>query len=347
MSTTDESRKQRPFPKNTIEDALRIAKTILDLNNGKPMKRIFIADHLKIKPDSTNFKYLISASFRYGLTQGNEKSEFINLAPLGESIVRAKDPEKTAFLQEAVQKIPVFHNFYERYRDAKLPTDEYAKKLLKDEFQVPSEHLDECLNLLITNGRYTGIIREVAGATRVVFETTTPPTPSVPQEPGAQVEEEAEEEKEGKAALVKEEAKKPKVFVSHSKNQKILSQIERILKFGQFDYEIAVKTETTAIPIPEKVFGSMRNCNCAIINISADEQEKRSDDTYGINQNVLIEIGAAFLLYNKRVILLTDKRIALPSNLQGLYCCNYEGDDLGYEGSLKLQEALMNFRKMD
>lgn len=59
------------------------------------------------------------------------------------------------------------------------------------------------------------------------------------------------------------------------------------------------------------------------------------------------DTGRLVLLYNKRIILLTNKRIALPSNLQGLYCCNYEGDDLGYEGSLKLQEALMNFRKMD
>lgn len=120
-----------------------------------------------------------------------------------------------------------------------------------------------------------------------------------------------------------------------------MTQIERILQFGQFDYEVAEKTETTAIPIPEKVFGSMRKCNCAIINISADEQEKREDGSYGINQNVLIEIGAAFLLYNRRVILLTNKRITMPSNLKGLYNCYYEGDELGFESIMKLQEALL------
>lgn len=141
--------------------------------------------------------------------------------------------------------------------------------------------------------------------------------------------------------------KTPKIFISHSKNQKILSQIERILKYGQFEFEIAERTETTAIPIPEKVFGAMRNCNAAIINISADEKEKKEDGNYGINQNVLIEIGAAFLLYNKRVILLTDKRITLPSNLQGLYCSYYEGDELSFDTAMKLQEALLGFRKID
>lgn len=289
---------------------------------------------------------MISASFRYGLTQGNEKSEYINLTPLGESVFRAEDAEKAAFLQEAIQKIPVFHDFYERYRDAKLPTDEYAKKLLKDEFQVPSEHLDECLNLILTNGRFTGIIREVAGAPRVVFETATPlmlPKSETEVEEGK---EEEEKEDQKKAELVKEEIKKPRVFISHSKNKKIVDQIKQILEFGQFEYVVAEETETTAIPIPDKIFGLMRDCDCAIINVSADEPEKRADGSYGVNPNVLVEIGGAFLKYNKKVILLVDKKIQLPSNLQGLYRSEYEGDELTFSTAMKLQKALTDFRKL-
>lgn len=90
----------------------------------------------------------------------------------------------------------------------------------------------------------------------------------------------------------------------------------------------------------------MRDCDCAIINVSADEQEKRPDETYGINPNVLVEIGAAFLKYNKKVILLVDKRITLPSNLQGLYRSEYEGDELTFSTAMKLQKALTDFRKL-
>ena len=344
MSKETSPRKIRPFPRNTLEEAIRFAQTIQDQNNGQPMKRIFIADHLKIMPDSTNFKYLISASFRYGMTQGNEKSEYISLTPLGESIVKTKGTERIPFLQEACQKVTVFQNFYQRYRDAKLPSDDYAKKLLKDEFQVPEEHVDECYNQIITNGRFSGIIREVAGAPRVVFETTSPVTEGkgITEE---QVEgEEKTQEREEKVCLP-EAPLKPKVFISHSKNKKIVDQIKQILEFGQFEYVVAEETETTAIPIPDKVFGLMRDCACAIINVSADEQEKRADGTYGINSNVLIEIGAAFLKYNKKVILLVDKRIQLPSNLQGLYRSEYEGDELTFSTAMKLQKALTDFRK--
>jgi len=125
---------------------------------------------------------------------------------------------------------------------------------------------------------------------------------------------------------------------------KILTQIKSNLEFGGFSYKVAIETETTAIPIPEKIFGMMRDCNCAIVNVSADVQERREDGSYGINANVLVEIGAAFLAYNQRVILLVDKRLALPSNLQGLYRCEYTGDELDSGAVTRLQKGLLQFR---
>lgn len=91
----------------------------------------------------------------------------------------------------------------------------------------------------------------------------------------------------------------------------------------------------------------MRGCDCAIINISADEQEKMPDGSYKINNNVLIEIGASFLMYNQKVILLVDKRMNLPSNLQGLYRCEYEGSELSWETGIKLTTVLQDFRNSD
>ena len=125
---------------------------------------------------------------------------------------------------------------------------------------------------------------------------------------------------------------------------RILNQIKTNLEFGGFHYKVAIETETTAIPIPEKIFGMMRDCNCAIVNVSADEQERREDGSYGINANVLVEIGAAFLAYNQRVILLVDKRLNLPSNLQGLYRCEYTGEELNSDAVTNLQKGLLQFR---
>jgi predicted nucleotide-binding protein len=63
-----------------------------------------------------------------------------------------------------------------------------------------------------------------------------------------------------------------------------------------------------------------------------------------LNDNVLIEIGAAMALYGKRVILLVEKGVVLPSNLQGLYRCEFEGDKLDYDSTMKLLKTFSQFR---
>lgn len=135
-----------------------------------------------------------------------------------------------------------------------------------------------------------------------------------------------------------------KVFVGHSTNAKILEQIRTILAFGNFEVIIAEDEETTAVPVPEKVMDAMHRCQAAIMNISADTPMNGDGAEYAINDNVLIEVGAAFVLYNKNVILLVDDRVTLPSNLAGLYECRYHGDSLDFDSTMKLQQALINFR---
>ena len=59
---------------------------------------------------------------------------------------------------------------------------------------------------------------------------------------------------------------------------------------------------------------------------------------------MLIEIGAAIALYDKRFILLCEKSVTLPSNLQGLYRCNYEGQQLDYDATMKLLKTFNEIR---
>lgn len=352
MASDDESegkghKTTRAFPKNTLKDALRIAESIQNNNAGQPYSRLDLANSLDYKPDSSLFRTLIISSGRFGLTSGGYQADKISLTDLGTSIVAPRSDEKKAEgIRKALFNVTIYKNFFTKFNGHKVPKKDYFKATLNRDYGIPNEDTDECYDMIIKNAKELDVVKTIKDGEYFQLELLGGTKDSETKPPEG---EETEDEEQAKPPVIIPPLTPlpPRVFISHSKNQKILSQIERILKFGQFDYEIAVKTETTAIPIPDKVFGSMRSCNCAIINISADEQEKRGDDTYGINQNVLIEIGAAFLLYNRKVILLTDKRVTLPSNLQGLYCCNYEGDDLGYEGSLKLQEALMNFRKTD
>jgi predicted nucleotide-binding protein len=138
-----------------------------------------------------------------------------------------------------------------------------------------------------------------------------------------------------------------KVFITHGKDVKVLNQIKEIVSYGNYQPIVAQEHETIAKPVPDKVMDDMRACSAAVIHVSSEASYK---DTNGkerakINDNVLIEIGAAMALYKRNFILVVEDGLELPSNLQGLYQCRYTGDELGMEATMKLLKAFKEFRE--
>ncbi len=138
---------------------------------------------------------------------------------------------------------------------------------------------------------------------------------------------------------------KLRVFISHGKSMEIVEQVQTMLGLADIESEVAEKEETPAIPVPDKVFDAMRRCRAGIMVVNVDEGKKDNSGKYALNENVLIEIGAAFVLYERRVVLLWDKRLPVPSNLQGLYRCEFEGSELSWSAGMKLMKAIQGFRK--
>ena len=136
-----------------------------------------------------------------------------------------------------------------------------------------------------------------------------------------------------------------RVFISHGANGGIVDQVKTMLEISDLAYDVVVEQESTAIPVPEKVFDAMRRCDAAVICVTADS-ETDGEGSHEINPNVLIEIGAAFVLYEKRVALVWDRRIPVPSNLQGLYRCEFEGSELSWSAGMKLMKAVNEFRNL-
>jgi predicted nucleotide-binding protein len=90
----------------------------------------------------------------------------------------------------------------------------------------------------------------------------------------------------------------------------------------------------------------MRSCAAGVIPVGGEGKYLDRDglEHEKINDNVLIEIGAAMALYGKKVVLLVERGVTLPSNLQGLYRCDFEGDKLDYDATMKLLKTFSQFR---
>ena len=144
--------------------------------------------------------------------------------------------------------------------------------------------------------------------------------------------------------LQKAGLKKPQVFISNS-NTKVADQVKKMLDFLHYDYVMGDNEETT-VPIAENKFGLMKDCDCAIINICAVEQERRYSGIYILNSNVISEINAAYLKYNTQVILVVERKVELPSNLKGLKRIEYDSDDLSFNAAMELEKALADFKKI-
>ena len=136
-----------------------------------------------------------------------------------------------------------------------------------------------------------------------------------------------------------------RVFITHGKNRKILNQVKELVTYGKFEPVIAMEHETAAKPVPQKVMGDMRTCRAAVIHVSAETvlHDGEGNKVPQINENVLIEIGAAMALYGDKFVLLVEEGVSLPSNLQGLYECRYKGDELNMPAIMKLLRAFSEF----
>jgi hypothetical protein len=340
------------FPRNSLNEALQVPQVIWEKNAGNPFPLLDIASKLERSPTSSAFTELVRSSQRYGLTNESftqDLTKTISLTSVGNSIVAPTPDEDTnALKRKALETPDVFQKVLTSLNGKIIPPPDVFKNMLIRNYQIDKADAEVCYQILMQNIDELGLSEDIQGKKYLrvdrlgTFIKTVAETAGEKDEGALEVLEKGKLEKQP-LPIVQE--KIPWVFISHSKNKKILEQIKQVLSFGNFKFEIAEERETTAIPLSDKVFGEMKKCNCAIINISADE-EKKQGETYGINENVLIEIGGAFLHYEKRVILIIDKKLKeiLPSILQGITAIFYEGDELSWNDGMSLQKALTEFR---
>ena len=138
-----------------------------------------------------------------------------------------------------------------------------------------------------------------------------------------------------------------RVFITHGKDTGVVNQLKELLSFGGFTPVPAQENQSPLLPVPDKVMDDMRSCGAGIIHLGTERRVLDEDgkEHRMLNQNVLIEIGAAMALYGRRFILLVEEGTKLPSNLLGLYEVRYEGGKLDYEATMKLLKAFNDFRK--
>jgi predicted nucleotide-binding protein len=350
--------KQADFPWFSLQESQRIAGALVDSFGGREGTPPDVALAIGSSPTSSQWRDLAGAAIAYGLTDGGPWASVIKLLPLGRKLAAPEEEgEDLAARREAIMKPRIAQEFFEKYRRAKFPGDVIAVNVLRA-LGIPADRTAKALEILKANGRYAGIIRDTPTGPFVNLDSPGIPGPVTTVVPAAAVVDrsfaedlqvEASHAQSASLPVTSTPTLDPKsnrVFITHGKQRAVVNQIKELLAFGSFEPVVSVERESTAIPVPEKVFEDMRGCAAGVIHVGSEGKylDRDGAEHTKINDNVLIEIGAAMALYGKKVILLVERGVTLPSNLQGLYRCEFEGDKLDYESTMKLLKTFSQFR---
>jgi hypothetical protein len=166
---------RRPYPRVTLEEALRIPSALKLKNGGNPWPPADLAAAVGLSHKNPEFFYMAAASRDFGFTEGSRDTDLIALTEFGRDVVYAPSkPEEEAKLREALLKVEVFRKVLEYYKGANLPEMQYLGNTLSREFNLDPSFHEEFSKLFRENCAFLKI-----GSGFAVDQPIQPSGPSV------------------------------------------------------------------------------------------------------------------------------------------------------------------------
>lgn len=144
---------QWTFPKNNLEETLKVAKSLEEKYEGNPVKAEDIVKPVGFhKVNDWRFQDLLKSSAQYGLTSGSGLSASVKLEQLGEDIVAPDSPQKRQnALLKAFRNVELFRVVENYYKGKKITEDEFFENTLIRNFKVPRDRVKIFSKVFIDN----------------------------------------------------------------------------------------------------------------------------------------------------------------------------------------------------
>ena len=350
-------RSNRPHPPVSLPDAEQVAQAIADNNASRPMNRLLLAEAMRHSPSSSAFRDRVTSSARYGLTEGNYHSETILLTALGQRITRpTNEGELLDARQAAIRNVDLFNRLIEHFANLKLPGPGFLKNALEREpFGVDPAWSEATAEAFSEAARHVGYLRDIGGSPHIVLDgsaTVAEPSPR-PDEAGSQLDDSTPSADLTAPAVsdtdVARSADRPagrpvpmQIFVAHGKNRRPLEQLKSILNSWKVPFLVAADEPNAGRPIPAKVADTMRDCSAGIFIFTADEEFSGADGAAVMrpSENVVYELGAASLLYGRKIVVLKEVGVTFPSDFSDLGWIEFDRDALDAKAMDLLREMI-------
>ncbi len=141
------------FPKNTLEEAIKIARAIEDKYAGNPTKSADLVKAVGYKKiNDWRYLDLLKSANQYGLVSGSGQAATVRLEKLGEDIVApSSSPQRSKALLSAFRSVDKFQEVESFYQQKKIPEDEYFENTLARNFGIPRERVKVFKDVFVKN----------------------------------------------------------------------------------------------------------------------------------------------------------------------------------------------------
>ena len=297
---TKRTRLVRPYPVNTLKDALEVAQAIRKATSGYPVDREQLAKALGTTVSSSAFTTRLNSSSKYGLTQGAYNDPVIRLTPTGEAITAPQTAEeRQSGLIEAALMPDLFRRFYEMFNGRQVPADEYARNLVQRELEVHPDLAGECLEIITANGIFVGILRTEADGTRVadLGGRAAEGAPSTTPAEAQAASEASPAPARAAAPPVERLQSEGRIFVGHAGPSKALDAVRDTLSAFDIRYVDSDASSVGGLPVPPDVAREMRACTAGILIFDGANSDASS---------LGYQLGGASVLFGEKVVVLEE-----------------------------------------
>ena len=355
-----------------MEQALQIPEAIDGQASGMSVSKLTLAEFVDSTPASSMFREMLLASRQFGFTEGGVNQDKFALTLLGTQAASEDRDTRIVALRTAMMNVGPYRDFLTTFNERKVPAPAAFKEFLKTTANVPEVWLEDCMQQLLADAKVAGFLREIKGSLYVTVqgnlispsmgsnESDELPHDNETQTSERLVDDNEPNHSEPNAAI--ELPRNPargdtpqlnapktprKVFVAHGKNHKPLDELRALLTDLGVPF-VVVKDEAHAgRPISTKVAQAMNDeCSSAICIFSADERFLREADdgntleVWRPSENAIYELGAASVLYGRRIILFKEDKVTLPSDFSDIGHITFSSDGL----SNRMAELLKELR---
>ena len=141
------------FPKNTLEDAIKLAQAIEEKNAGKPVSSEVLCEFVGYSNvKDWRFLDLLRSANQYGLVEGSGAKVTVSMTPIGSDVVAPSSPrQRQSALLKAFLAVEQFKQVYDFYQGKKIPENEFFANTLVRSVNIPRERVETFIDVFRKN----------------------------------------------------------------------------------------------------------------------------------------------------------------------------------------------------